>query len=375
MRVLHLFSNYKWTGPAEPALNLCVGLKALGVGVDFACGPDAGKQINKVVETARERGIEPNLDFYLTKYYHLIKNASDVRTLNRLLKKNKYDIIHCHMNNDHSIAIKPALRKNIPLIRSSYYGDGFPVNFRTRRLLKHCDLLIEPSHLAKTNDLKNFGLPESKTVVVPGAVDVHRFAPKRTLPIMRDKFNLVQDQFIIGIVARMQTHRHYEDLFQAFHKFVQEAPNAHLVVVGRGTKQETVGFQPVRDLGLEKNVTFTGFIDGEDYVGMLNAMDAGVYLVPGSDGTCRTVREIMAMGKPVIVANRSILPELVENGTDGLVFDNSVDGLYRAFCKLHQDRNACKAMGHQAREKACVSYSIEAQAQAIKNIYNQVLNE
>ena len=28
MRILHLFSNYKWTGPAEPALSLALGLRA-----------------------------------------------------------------------------------------------------------------------------------------------------------------------------------------------------------------------------------------------------------------------------------------------------------------------------------------------------------
>ena len=31
IRVLHLFSNTKWTGPAEPALNLCVALRKIGV--------------------------------------------------------------------------------------------------------------------------------------------------------------------------------------------------------------------------------------------------------------------------------------------------------------------------------------------------------
>jgi len=58
MRVLHLFSNSKWTGPAEPALNLCVALRARGVAADFACGPHCGSPVNKVVATARDRGIE-----------------------------------------------------------------------------------------------------------------------------------------------------------------------------------------------------------------------------------------------------------------------------------------------------------------------------
>ena len=40
MRILHLTSDWKWTGPAEPMLNAVVALRALGHHVDFAC-PEA----------------------------------------------------------------------------------------------------------------------------------------------------------------------------------------------------------------------------------------------------------------------------------------------------------------------------------------------
>ena len=35
MKVLHLFSNYKWTGPAEPAVNLAAKLKNNGFVVEI----------------------------------------------------------------------------------------------------------------------------------------------------------------------------------------------------------------------------------------------------------------------------------------------------------------------------------------------------
>ena len=38
MRALHLFSNWKWTGPAELAVNICLGLRGAGVDARFACG-------------------------------------------------------------------------------------------------------------------------------------------------------------------------------------------------------------------------------------------------------------------------------------------------------------------------------------------------
>ena len=36
MKILHLFSNWKWTGPADPTLNLCKGLEKRGHDVTFA---------------------------------------------------------------------------------------------------------------------------------------------------------------------------------------------------------------------------------------------------------------------------------------------------------------------------------------------------
>ena len=58
MKVLHLFSNARWTGPAEPALNFCVTLRKRDIGVDFAFTLQAPGSEHTMLETARDRGIE-----------------------------------------------------------------------------------------------------------------------------------------------------------------------------------------------------------------------------------------------------------------------------------------------------------------------------
>lgn len=375
MRVLHLFSNCKWTGPAEPALNLCVALRARGIEADFACAPDAGASINKVVETARDRGIEPLLRFHLTKHRHPLHNFQDRLALARFLKEERYDLIHCHMDNDHAIAIGPAARQGIPVVRSSYEGLGLAKSLRRQRLLRGTALLIEASNAALEHDRRVYAFPGERAMVVPGAVDTARFDPARELPDGRRWLNVPHDAFVAGIVARMQTHRHYEDLLKAFRRLVDAAPNVYLIAVGRGTKQEQVAMKPVRDLGLEKQVLFPGFIDGENYTGMLQAFDAGVFLVPGSDGTCRAAREIMAMGKPMIVADRGMLPEIVTHEQDGLVCDGSVDGLYRALRTLQEDRSRRRQMGQAARATALARYSLHAQSAAVLEGYQRLLEQ
>lgn len=373
MKVLHLFANCKWTGPAEPALNLCVGLRALGVEADFACAPDAGKSHNKVVSSARERGIEPVLDFHLKKHKHPWYNFQDKGRLKRFLAAHPYDLIHCHLDNDHRIAAPAARALGIPLIRTSYEGVGFRESGDHHYLMAHTDFLIEASERAAHHDHAVFGMPNERMAVVPGAVDTDRFDPSRTLPDGRARLGIPSDALVAGIVARMQTHRHYEDLFQAFKKLRESVPHAHLIVVGRGTKQEQVGFAPVRDLGLEGTVHFPGYLDGDDFVGMLKAMDFGLFLTPGSDGTCRAARELLAMGRPLIVTTRGMLPEIVADGIDGLVCDGSIPGLTKALHTLAQDPDKRHQMAQAARTHALNHYALPVQARAVKAIYERVL--
>ncbi len=373
MRVLHLFSNSKWTGPAEPALNLCVALRTRGVQADFACAPGSESVINKVVETARDRGMEPILRFHLSKHRNPLWNALDRIALRAFLNTNTYDLIHCHLDNDHRIAAGIAARCGIPLVRSSYEGLGFPAGRGRRRLLQRAAAIIEPSRCALEHDAATFGIPPDRLHLVPGAVDTVRFDPRRETPDARRWLRLPTDAFVIGIVARMQPHRHYEDLFAAFRRLLDSAPQAHLVVVGRGSKQDRVGWRPVRELGIEKHVHFPGFIDGENYVGMLRAFDVGVFLVPGSDGTCRAAREIMAMGKPMVVASRGMLPEIVTHDENGLIFDGSAAALHDCLLRLMQDRARRMEMGRAARRTAETRYSLEMQSRSVLMIYEQVL--
>ena len=373
MKVLHLFSNAKYTGPAEPALNLCVALRRCGVDADLAF-PDLppGTQ-HSLLETARDRGIEPILRFRLSKHLNPYFNYLDGRALDRYLNAHPYDIVHCHLDNDHRIALKPARKHGIPLVRSSYEGLGLVKSTRHARLLAGTARLLEPSHLALEHDRETYGFPCESMQVVPGSVDVERFDPSREVPDGRRWLGIPPDAFVVGIVARMQTHRRYEDFFQAIRRLVDTGRNAHAIVVGRGTHQEKVGRQPAEALGIADRVHFPGYVAGENYVGIVKAFSVKVFLVPGSDGTCRAVREAMAMGKPAVVANRGMLAEIVDNGVNGIVCDGTPNSLYEALFRLSADRRLEHEMGRAARCKAVDLFSLDVQAAAVRAVYEDLL--
>ena len=372
MKALHLFSNSRWTGPAEPAVRLCIALREQGVETSLACCPGPPGRVNYVVDTARAHGIEPIPGFHLVKHLDPIKNRLDVRTLRSHLREDPPDLIHCHLDNDHRIATSAAAPLGIPVIRSSYHGVGFPKMWGLRRILRRTRFLIEPSQGALEHDAALHGFPREHMAVAPGAVDTSRFDPARALPDGRAQLDLPPDAFVVGIVARMQTHRHYEDFWRAIRWLADAHPHARAVALGRGTKEEQVARQPVRELGLEGHVHFPGYAGGDDYVAMLKALNCLVYLVPGSDGTCRAVREAMALGVPGVVADRGMLPEIVTHGADGLVFDGSAESLFEALQQLAQDPPLRQRLGQNALQKAQTHYALPVQAAAVRGIYERV---
>jgi len=244
-----------------------------------------------------------------------------------------------------------------------------------RSLLEKTAAVIEPSQRARDQDVKELGLPAGRAEVVPGAVDVSRFDPVRVHPAGRNRLSLPDDAFLIGIVARLQTHRHYDDLFEGFKKFHTKVSQAHLVIVGRGTKAEEVGRKPIERHGLEGHVHITGYLDGDDDVGMIGSFDAGVFLAPGTDGTCRAVREMMAMGVPMVVSDRGMLPEIVTDGAEGIVCSGAGDDLAAAFTRLYRQRGERLQMGRRAREAACSRYALRVQAAKVASLYRRVLRE
>jgi glycosyltransferase involved in cell wall biosynthesis len=80
------------------------------------------------------------------------------------------------------------------------------------------------------------------------------------------------------------------------------------------------------------------------------------------------------MGIPVIAAKRGILPELIEDGTDGLVIEDTPENLAEAIMRLVDNPELCKKIGRNARAKALELFNLEKQAAKIEKIYKEVIS-
>jgi glycosyltransferase involved in cell wall biosynthesis len=384
LRVLHLFSNYKWTGPAEPAHALAAGLRERGLEVVFrSSGYTKGNATNHVAERGRARGLAPVTDLDLSKHRKPWRDLRDARRLRGILAAERFDLLHCHLANDTRIALGALRGGAPPLVRSVYETEPERIPrsdlaslVRARRLFVF-SRGVEAALVAR-------GVARERIVALEATVDLARFTPaaggshrlEGDGAAARRRLGFAPGDFVAGIVARVQPQRRFDLLLDAAERAAKECAPFRLVVIGRGSKLEATAREPARRRGLlDRVVFFPGYFEGEDYVEVLRALDAKLFLVPGSDGTARAVREALACGLPVLTTRRGVLPELVRDGVTGRVLDETPEAFASALVALARDPEARRRMGEAARKDAEARFSLARQVETVAASYRAVVEE
>jgi glycosyltransferase involved in cell wall biosynthesis len=198
-------------------------------------------------------------------------------------------------------------------------------------------------------------------------------------PDLRARWGLGPQNKLVGITARIQPHRRFELLWQVARAVTTAVPEARFVLLGRGNEQDTQALVtgPVQALSLSPFVVLPGYMKDPDYSAALRSLDAFLFLVPGSDGTCRAVREAMAQGLPVVSTQRGILPELLApvraGEIPGAAVPETVDAMAAQLIALLRDPHQRQAWGAAARRRAEIDMNPEAAARATATVYQQVL--
>lgn len=376
MKILHIFSNWKWTGPAEHVLNLALTLKEFGHDITLACASAPEDVPESIGSFAKQANVSPITRFKLNKHFNPSDNFQDIPDLRKFLKAEKFDVVHTHLPNDHFLT-GMALRttfKRTAIVRTCYDGDGIQGGFRTRLILSMMtDGLITISERTKTQIMRHYYLPAWKIWKIGVPVDLRKFDPM-IVKSNRDTYALSEDAIVGGIVARVQKHRRFDVLLEALQIVINEFPGFRFMIIGRGTHIEEIALKPSQKKGIRTNLIFTGY-KKEDLPETLKCLNLKIFLVPGSDGSCRAVREAMAMGIPVIAANRGMLPEIIEDGKDGLIINDTPEKLAKAIMFLVEHPELRQKMGDNAFQKSRRQFDLRHQTKKIEAIYEEIVRK
>lgn len=369
--VLHLYGNWKWTGPTELAVHLAESQAKAGARVRFAFGRPRGNDLHFERQIAA-RGVERLHGFELAKHFEPTSLLRDAWRLSRVLRTEPPGVVHCHLRSDHVVATMARRMAGAPvrIVRSTYEPSGPGDGVRERWCLKRgTDRLLVPTEGAKRAVASAGLFDPARTDVVEPAIDTVRFDPSRDVGDGRTKLGIAPGAFVLGIVARVQRRRRYDVFLEAARRLCARDPAARIVVLGGGTHLDEVARRPAAEMGIGDRVIFPGVLRADEYVAALRTLDVKVYLVPGTDGTCRAVKEAMCVGVPVVASREGMLPDLVRDGETGLLFDGDADSLDAAVERLRGDAALRARMGAVAAREAKARWSREPMRRRIDEIY------
>jgi glycosyltransferase involved in cell wall biosynthesis len=351
VKLLWAVSNWKRTGPLEPSLDLAAAVARRGHEVWAAVGRTPRGHEPQAEACAGRRGLPlAESGARLAKHAAPLRNFLDARRLRRWLADRRPDACVATLRNDHVLLLRAA--GGVPVVRL-WFGDGTqPLDPRDERALRASAGALVFCRAAAAQ-VQAAGLDPARVVRSAPPLDVEGLRARADDPAARRReLDLPEGRLLVGIVARLQRHRRFEVLWDALALLRERDVPVHVLVVGRGTWAESVAHAPVRALGLEDRVTFAGYLRGRVYATTLAALDAQVLLVPGSDPTCRALREGMALGVPAVATRRGMLEEIVADGETGLLVDEEPAALAAALERLAADRAATRALGDAARTRA-----------------------
>jgi glycosyltransferase involved in cell wall biosynthesis len=379
-KILHLYSDWAVDGPAEIVVNLCAALAPKWqVLLIHDNSDEVGNGLCPAIrDHGPEKGVPVDAPFPLPKHYDFTKMLASGVRLSSYIRKSGIRLVHVHRLADHSIAAVASWRSRVPIVRSVYY-DHAPDKLRERLLLQSfADAIIVPCERTKANFCDWLPGIENKLWVVPPGVDTDRFNPARIdRESARRRFRFGDNDYVVGLVSRIRPARNVRTVVEALALALKQVPRLRLFVLGGGklSNIRRTMLEPAARHRMTEQVVHIDYLNGEEYVEALAAMDVGVFIAPGSDKSGRAVREYMAMGLPVIGCEDALLPGLVTDGENGLLIDAHSESVSRAIMQLAKHPDLSKQMGKRSLDRIRGGFSVADQARATLAVYQSLVSK
>jgi len=179
-----------------------------------------------------------------------------------------------------------------------------------------------------------YGVDERRIRIVPGSVDLARFATGMTRLEARAELGWPTGRPILLTIRRLAARMGLDRLIEAMGTIVRAEPDALLFIGGRG-RMEAGLIAQVLDKGLGEHVRFLGFLPDHLLPIAYRAADINVVPTTALEGFGLTAAEALAAGTPSMVTPIGALPEVVSDLSPDLVFASGeiadlADGLIQA---------------------------------------------
>lgn len=175
-------------------------------------------------------------------------------------------------------------------------------------------------------------------------------------------------------VGRLTKRKGVDILLKAILIIKKMVPNLSLFIIGTGPQENELK-RLVKELNIEENVKFLGFVSEDEKYSYYKSVDTCVVPSIDYDYAPIVLLEAMACGKPIVASNIGGIPFIVENGKTGLLFEpGNIEELAKKIIMLLKNANLREKMGKVGRKKI-KNFTWDKIALQTVKVYKEVIKD
>lgn len=290
---------------------------------------------------------------------------ANIRELPGVFKREKYDIVHSHLNTLNVFVMFFAWLAGIKVRIShnhSTMGKGEPLRNLIKSVLKPFAKIFVTDFFACSELAGKWLFGDSQFTVFRNAIDTQKFAFNQTVRNeVRKELDISEGQFVLGHVGRFESQKNHRFLLQVFDEILKIKADSILLLIGEGSLQGEI-----RKIA-NGNVKFLNARN--DVHRIYSAMDA--FVLPSTyEGLGIAGVEAQANGLPCFFSKE--VPE--EAGiTDCASFIGLDESAKKWAQEILAKRNASRA--DYSKKVMAAGYDIRIEAKKLEEFYEGVFRE
>ncbi|HEX8948309.1 MAG TPA: glycosyltransferase family 4 protein [Dissulfurispiraceae bacterium] len=380
-KILRIIARLNIGGPAIHVILLSSGLAQKGYETLLITGQE-GPHEGNMLDLAAAKGVAPVV---IPEMGRELSSGGDLAAflkIFRLVRDARPEIIHTHTAKAGTLGRLAAFSYNVlqrlqfkrsrVIILHTFHGHvlkGYFGGLKTRIFILiekilacFTDRIITLSEGLK-EELAGMGIASREKIeVVPLGLELERFVKSDTRKgAFKKSLGLPEDCLVVGLVGRLVPIKGHKFFLEAARSVIDArcgrsgAQPVRFVVVGDGELRAELE-EYAHKLGISGQVIFTGF--RSDLPEIYADTDI-VVLSSLNEGTPVSLIEAMASGKPVVATRVGGVPDLVADGTAGILVPAGDSGaLADAVAKLIEHPELRVRMGEEGRNAVFPKYDI-----------------
>jgi len=276
-----------------------------------------------------------------------------------------FDMIHVHYLNNLRLLSLNTIKNNYVYVTCHgedvfKYGRDFFYRLQLKDKVKAVAQFLPVSQNLALDLKQKFKIKPYQVRVMPLGIDLKKylFKPKTKL----------SNPLKLGVAARLVEYKGVDDLLKAGQLLKSSGQKFEIHIVGSGPDEKKLK-KLAHQLGVSKNTFWHGWLSGKSLISKLRTFD--IYVAPyktardgAKDSMTMILKEVMALGIPVISTTNSAIPELITHEKHGLlVSENNPQALAAEIENLMQNKKMRQKIVSEGRKRIQKDFNLKNQTQ------------